>query len=57
MNTTGFTDEILAELKQTLAGIDDEQAEKLVTGILQAKKVFVAGGGRSGFMRKLSSCA
>lgn len=52
MNTTGFTDEILAELKQTLAGIDDEQAEKLVTGILQAKKVFVAGGGRSGFMAK-----
>ncbi|WP_223636617.1 6-phospho-3-hexuloisomerase [Planococcus sp. 4-30] len=52
MNTTGFADEILAELKQTLTSIDEEQAEKLVTGILQAKKVFVAGGGRSGFMAK-----
>ncbi|WP_298831008.1 6-phospho-3-hexuloisomerase [uncultured Planococcus sp.] len=52
MNTIGFTDEILAELKLTFARIDDEQAEKLVTGILQAKKVFVAGGGRSGFMAK-----
>ena len=52
MNTTGFTEEILAELKQTLALIDDTEAEKLVAGILQAKKIFVAGGGRSGFMAK-----
>lgn len=52
MNTTAFTEEILAELQQTLAHIDDAQAEKLVAGILQAKKVFVAGGGRSGFMAK-----
>lgn len=52
MNTTAFTKEILAELQQTLAHIDDAQAEKLVAGILQAKKVFVAGGGRSGFMAK-----
>ncbi|HSP22820.1 MAG TPA: 6-phospho-3-hexuloisomerase [Planococcus sp. (in: firmicutes)] len=52
MNTTGFTDEILAELKRTLTLIDDQEAEKLVNGILQAKKIFVAGGGRSGFMAK-----
>lgn len=52
MNTTGFTEEILAELNRTLTLIDDAEAEKLVTGILQAKKVFVAGGGRSGFMAK-----
>lgn len=52
MNTTGFTDEILAELKRTLTLIDDAEAEKLVSGILQAKKIFVAGGGRSGFMAK-----
>ena len=52
MNTTGFADEILDELKQTLTLIDDAQAEKLVAGILQAKKIFVAGGGRSGFMAK-----
>lgn len=52
MNTTGFTAAILEELERTLTRIDDAQAEELVTGILQAKKVFVAGGGRSGFMAK-----
>ena len=52
MNTTGFTAAILDELERTLTRIDDAQAEELVTGILQAKKVFVAGGGRSGFMAK-----
>ena len=52
MNTTSFTEEILAELKQTLALMDDAQAENLVAGILKAKKIFVAGGGRSGFMAK-----
>lgn len=52
MNTTSFTEEILAELKGTLSLIDDREAEKLVAGMLQAKKIFVAGGGRSGFMAK-----
>ena len=52
MNTTGYTDEILAELKRTIELIIDEEAEKLVEGILRAKKIFVAGGGRSGFMAK-----
>jgi len=52
MNTKGYTDEILAELKRTLELINDEDAEKVVEGILRAKKIFVAGGGRSGFMAK-----
>lgn len=52
MNTSSFTDEILAELQRTLALIDDREAEKLADGMLQAKKIFVAGGGRSGFMAK-----
>ncbi|MFA7744789.1 6-phospho-3-hexuloisomerase [Salinicoccus roseus] len=52
MNTAGYTDEILSELKRTTALIDDEEAEKAVDGILRAKKIFVAGGGRSGFMAK-----
>lgn len=52
MNTKGYTDEILAELKRTLVLINDEDAEKVVEGILRAKKIFVAGGGRSGFMAK-----
>jgi 6-phospho-3-hexuloisomerase len=52
MKTKGYTDEIMAELKRTLELINDEDAEKVVEGILRAKKIFVAGGGRSGFMAK-----
>ena len=52
MNTVGYTGEILAELKQTMKHIDDGDAESLVDGISRANKVFVAGGGRSGFMAK-----
>ncbi len=52
MNTTGYSAVILAELNRTLDLIKDEEAEKLVEGILRAKKIFVAGGGRSGFMAK-----
>lgn len=52
MNTLGYTAEILDELKRTMNLINDEEAEKLVDGISRAKKVFVAGGGRSGFMAK-----
>src|SRR4051794_5903023 len=52
MNTIGYTGEILAELKQTMKRIDDGDAEKLVDGISRANKIFVAGGGRSGFMAK-----
>jgi len=52
MNTTGYADEILSELKRTINLINSDEAEKLVEGILCAKKVFVAGGGRSGFMAK-----
>lgn len=52
MNTAGYLDQILAELKRTTALIDDGEAEKAVDAILRAKKVFVAGGGRSGFMAK-----
>jgi 6-phospho-3-hexuloisomerase len=52
MNTTGYSAVILAELSRTIDLIKDEEAEKLVEGILRAKKIFVAGGGRSGFMAK-----
>lgn len=52
MNTVGYTDEILAELKRTTALINVDEAEKAVDSILRAKKIFVAGGGRSGFMAK-----
>ncbi len=52
MNTTEYTERILSELNRTIELIDEEESEKLVEGILRAKKVFVAGGGRSGFMAK-----
>lgn len=52
MQTTDYTAAILKELQRTTELISDDQAEQLVTGILKAKKVFVAGAGRSGFMAK-----
>lgn len=52
MNTTEYAERILIELNRTIALINEEESEKLVDGILRAKKVFVAGGGRSGFMAK-----
>lgn len=50
--TVRYTDEILKELQRTTALIRDEETEQLVTGILEAKKVLVAGAGRSGLMAK-----
>ncbi|RFU68203.1 6-phospho-3-hexuloisomerase [Bacillus sp. V59.32b] len=52
MQTTQFLAEIIDELTRTVDLIADEEAEKLVNGILESKKVFVAGAGRSGFMGK-----
>lgn len=52
MHTTQYLAKILKELIRTTDRISDEEAEKLANGILEAKKVFVAGAGRSGFMAK-----
>ncbi|MEH7884726.1 6-phospho-3-hexuloisomerase [Bacillus sp. JJ1609] len=52
MHTSQYLAKILKELIRTTDLISDEEAEKLVNGILEAKKVFVAGAGRSGFMAK-----
>lgn len=52
MNATAYTQEILDELKRTLSLMKDTDSENLVESILSAKKIFVAGGGRSGFMAK-----
>lgn len=52
MHTTQYLAKILKELIRTTDRISDEEAEKLVNGILEARKVFVAGAGRSGFMAK-----
>ncbi|MET3320469.1 UNVERIFIED_ORG: 6-phospho-3-hexuloisomerase [Peribacillus simplex] len=52
MQTTQYLAEILKELNHSADLIADDEAEKLVNGILESKKVFVAGAGRSGFMAK-----
>lgn len=52
MRTTQYLAEILKELNRSLDLVSDEEAEKLVNGILESKKVFVAGAGRSGLMAK-----
>ncbi|WP_046175921.1 6-phospho-3-hexuloisomerase [Domibacillus indicus] len=43
---------ILHEIQATAGLIRDEDAAQLVNRILEAKKIFVAGAGRSGFMAK-----
>ncbi|MDT8859724.1 6-phospho-3-hexuloisomerase [Alkalihalobacillus sp. MEB130] len=52
MQTVEYTQEIIKELQRTVDLINDVEVERLVDGILEAKKVFVAGAGRSGFMAK-----
>jgi 6-phospho-3-hexuloisomerase len=52
MHTTNFLMKIVNELKQTADFIHDDQVEKLADRILQSKKVFMAGAGRSGLMIK-----
>ena len=52
MNTTQYLAEIIKELNRSIDLITNDEAEKLVNGILESKKIFVAGAGRSGFMAK-----
>ena len=52
MNTTQYLAEIIKELNRSVDLISNDEAEKLVNGILESKKIFVAGAGRSGFMAK-----
>ncbi|MGD6941913.1 6-phospho-3-hexuloisomerase [Cytobacillus gottheilii] len=52
MKTTEYLTEIVQELSQTVHLISESEADALVEQILKAKKVFVAGAGRSGFMGK-----
>lgn len=52
MKSTEYLQAVLKELDHAAMLISDEDLEKLVVSILQAKKVFVAGAGRSGLMLK-----
>jgi 6-phospho-3-hexuloisomerase len=52
MLTIPYLTKILGELSTAVDFMKDEDAEKLVNGILESKKIFVAGAGRSGLMAK-----
>ncbi|KGA95756.1 3-hexulose-6-phosphate isomerase [Alkalihalobacillus alcalophilus ATCC 27647 = CGMCC 1.3604] len=52
MQTTQYLAEVVNELNQTVHLIRDSEAEKLINQILESKKIFVAGAGRSGLMGK-----
>lgn len=52
MKTSDYVKAILNELSEHSPDIQDEQAERLVSSIFTARKVFVAGAGRSGLMGK-----
>ncbi len=43
-----YLDQIVEELRTTLAHVSNEQGEKLVDAIIEARAVFAAGAGRSG---------
>lgn len=50
MKITDYVNEIMQELSRVLDMIDGEKAERFTEYIMQVKKVFVAGAGRSGLM-------
>jgi 6-phospho-3-hexuloisomerase len=50
MNSAEISSLVVQELARTLGAISPEDGEALVDAILKARKVFVAGAGRSGFM-------
>ncbi|WP_409300581.1 6-phospho-3-hexuloisomerase [Peribacillus sp. SCS-155] len=52
MKTVEYASEIVKELNRTIDLVAEDEAERLVNRILESKKVFVAGAGRSGFMAK-----
>ncbi|PZE20176.1 6-phospho-3-hexuloisomerase [Paenibacillus xerothermodurans] len=52
MKTTGYVTEIIDELHRTASLISGDEAEKLVNAIVESRKIFVAGAGRSGLMGK-----
>ena len=52
MNTTQYTQIVTRELADTLAQVSAQDGERLTNLILDAKKILVAGAGRSGFAAK-----
>ncbi len=52
MNSAEYATRIVGEIGKAVSEVSNEDAEKLVEKIIHAKRVFVAGAGRSGFMVK-----
>lgn len=52
MNPVDYSAKIISELQEIVAAIDPRQAEQLQEAVLAAKRVFVAGAGRSLLMLK-----
>ncbi len=52
MNAVEYSLEILDELKATLARVDAAGSEEIVSRIVKARRIYVAGGGRSLLMLK-----
>ncbi|MFB5674944.1 6-phospho-3-hexuloisomerase [Paenibacillus terreus] len=52
MQTVQYLKEILSELDRAPELISGEAAEQLASAIMDAKRIFVAGAGRSGYMVK-----
>ena len=50
MKTIEYSMRIIKELEQTLSSIDDKQCDEIVERMLNAKRIYVAGGGRSQLM-------
>jgi 6-phospho-3-hexuloisomerase len=52
MDATNFTEAVLAELSAALVRVEPQAAAAFVDALLSAKRVFVAGAGRSGLIAK-----
>lgn len=50
MQTNQYAAEIVKELTRTVGSVAEKEAEYFVNNILRARRIFVAGAGRSGLM-------
>ncbi len=50
MDITEYAQDIIRELDRTLKAVSPQEVERLADLILAAKRIFVAGAGRSGFV-------
>ncbi|MYL30342.1 6-phospho-3-hexuloisomerase [Halobacillus halophilus] len=52
MNVQSYMKKITAELEESVSFISHEETEALINQMLQSRRIFVAGAGRSGLMGK-----